>query len=86
MGWSEKRRREAIREVVAAVMEQHGCGRTDALQIIANATGNGLNTVQGWVSEGGTRAPPLWPVLDILRYRTGLLSPTPLPGLRRSSP
>ena len=42
--------------------------------------GVGLNTVQGWYSDGdNTRKLPTWEKVDILRYRTGLASPRPSP-------
>ena len=82
-GWSKARIKEALLEVRVLIMSQ-GRTATEANQLIADNVGVGLNTVQGWYSDGdNTRKLPTWEKVDILRYRTGLATPEPLKLARR---
>jgi hypothetical protein len=73
-GWSIERRRREIHRVLQLLVDQ-GMDRAGAIDLLARRFLVGFNTVEGWVSEGGagTRAPPDWKVLEILRYELGLI-------------
>lgn len=72
-GWSVDRRRSEIHRLVKLIVSK---GYTDrgAKELLSKRFMVGLNTVEGWLSEGGegTRPPPDWKTLDILRYELGV--------------
>lgn len=78
-GWSIDRRREEI-HVILEILVGVGMTRDEAIDLLARRFLVGFNTVEGWVSEGGagTRAPPDWKVLDILRYELSVVPVRPL--------
>ena len=78
-GWSIEKRRSEIHRVLDALLAQ-GMDRTGAIDLLARRFLVGFNTVEGWVSEGGagTRAPPDWKVLEILRYELRMVPVRPL--------
>jgi len=73
-GWSIDKRRREIHRVLQVLVDQ-GMERAEAIDLLARRFLVGFNTVEGWVSEGGagTRAPPDWKVLEILRYELGMV-------------
>lgn len=81
-GWSKARRRAEIHRILDHLVHEFGLSKAEANQLLANRTGLGINTVQGWASSRQTdangqtteptRAPPDWMVLDVLRYELGL--------------
>lgn len=73
-GWSNAKIRVAICEVVDR-LQASGLARSEALAKLASVTGRGVNTIQGWVSEGETRPMPEWTLVDCLRYRTSIALP-----------
>lgn len=78
--WGIKRRRKEIHGIIETLISSGGMTRAEAIDLLARRFLVGFNTVEGWVSEGGagTRAPPDWKVLDILRYELTLVSVRPL--------
>ena len=73
-GWSIERRRTEIHRIVR-IMVDRGVSDRQAKEILARRFTVGLNTVEGWLSEGGagSRPPPDWKTLDILRYELGIV-------------
>jgi hypothetical protein len=74
LGWSVERRREEIARVINALVSSHGLSRAEAVDLLARRMGAGFNTVEGWISGGGsaTRSPPPWQVILLLQYELGL--------------
>ncbi|MDI3258395.1 MAG: hypothetical protein QJR02_01540 [Sinobacteraceae bacterium] len=74
-GWSVDRRRAEIHRLLGLMIES-GLSDREAKERLARRFTIGLNTVEGWLSEGGngSRPPPDWKTLDILRYELGVVA------------
>jgi hypothetical protein len=76
MGWPEQRLRATLSIVIERVIESGAANtRNEAAALIGRITGRAPNTIQGWISDGPSRDLPAWPLVDCLRYRTGLAVP-----------
>jgi hypothetical protein len=74
LGWSINRRRAEIGRVIDTLMHAHRLARIDAVDLVARRMGAGFNTVEGWISGGGSgsRSPPTWQSILLLEYELGL--------------
>lgn len=81
-GWSNDQRRNEIHRIFGYLTEDLGLTKGEANEFLVGRTGFGINTVHGWASyrdadakgdrDRPSRAPPAWPLLDLLRYELGL--------------
>lgn len=73
-GWSIKDRRIEIHRLLKLMIDS-GLSDQAAKKLLASRFTVGVNTVEGWLSEGGegSRSPPDWKTLDILRYELGVV-------------